>query len=158
MRLSTRGRYGLRAMLDLALHAGEKSVNLRDVSARQTISSDYLEQLLRKLRKAGLVTSVRGPRGGFRLARKPKDISVWEIVEAVEPEVAPVHCVDAVVGKRAPRKPCARMASCATHRLWAGLAVEIRKYLESRTLHDIVEDSRVHGDYLLSREPKMYHI
>jgi len=158
MRMSTRGRYGLRAMLDVALHASGRPVSLKEMAERQEISVDYLEQLLRKLRKAGLVRSARGPRGGFSLARPPDHISLWDIVSAVEPEVAPVHCVDGVVGRRTPRKPCPRLRSCATHRVWAGLAREIRAYLQTRTLRDLVDDARSRGDVLLSAERPMFHI
>jgi Rrf2 family transcriptional regulator, cysteine metabolism repressor len=158
MRLSTRGRYGTRAILDIALFAGDGPVNLRKMSERQNISTDYLEQLLRKLRNAGLVRSIRGPKGGFMLAKEAEDITIWEIVNAVEQEVLPVHCVDAVVGNRAPKKKCARVKGCATHRLWAGLAREMRNYLEGINLKDLVEDSKALGDQFLTEEQPMFYI
>jgi len=158
MRMSTRGRYGARAMLDIALHGGSGPVSLREMARRQEISVDYLEQLLRKLRKAGLVRSIRGPRGGFCLTRLPKNITMWQIVSAVEPEVAPVHCVDGVVGRRSSRRVCSRTKNCATHRMWAGLAREMRTYLQARTLRDLMNDAKARGDALLSREHPMFYI
>ena len=158
MRVSTRGRYGLRAMLDIALFGAQHPVSLKQMSRRQNISTDYLEQLLRKLRGASLVKSVRGPRGGFRLSKAAEDIRIWDVVAAVEQEVAPVHCVDAVVGKRAPKKRCDFQRSCATHRLWTGLAKEIRSYLEARTLQDLVDDAKAMGDQFISDEQPMFYI
>jgi Rrf2 family protein len=131
----------VRAMLDLALCSQEKPVNLKDMAARQDVSADYLEQLLRKLRKAGLVRSIRGPRGGFLLARAPGEIVIWDIVNALEDEMAPVYCVDEVIGRKSRRKPCDRMSDCATHLLWAGLARQMRAFLESRTLQDLAGDA-----------------
>ena len=142
MRLSTRGRYGVRAMLDIALCKSNGPVNLRKMASRQDISADYLEQLLRKLRKAGLVASTCGPHGGFRLAKDPKDILVWDIVLALEDPIAPVACVDAVMGKSPDEGPCQRMSTCATHFLWEGLARTIRKFLESKTLQDLLDDAQ----------------
>ena len=106
MRLSTRGRYGLRAMMDIALYGAEGPVNLKEISARQEISVDYLEQLLRRLRKAGLVRSVRGPHGGFALAKPSEKVHVWEILAALEPDIAPVFCVDEKLLARVPKKRC----------------------------------------------------
>jgi Rrf2 family protein len=158
MRLSTRGRYGTRAMLDIALYSRNGPVSLRRMSERQGISTDYLEQLLRKLRDAGIVRSVRGPRGGFLLARRTENITIWEIVAAVEQDVLPVHCVDAVVGNRAPKRKCNRVKVCATHRLWRGLAREMRGFLEGVTLRDLVEDSKALGDHLLPERQPMFYI
>lgn len=158
MKLSTRGRYSVRAMLDIALFARSGPVSLKQMSSRQNISTDYLEQLMRSLRKAGLVRSVRGPHGGFLLGKKPEDIRVWDIIAAVEQDFAPVHCVDAIVGKRAPVKKCSRIRSCATHRLWVALAREMRTCLEKKTLQDLVDDAKALGDQLVSEEQPMFHI
>ena len=158
MRLSTRGRYGVRAMLDIALHDEEGPVSLKDMSTRQHISTDYLEQLLRRLRNAGLIRSVRGPKGGFLLNQDRKEICIWDILVAVERDVLPVHCVDAVVGKRASPKKCKRIKECATHHLWVGLAYEMRNFLEAKTLQSLVEDSRALGDQLLDEKQPMFYI
>ena len=141
MRLSTRGRYGVRAMLDLALCAKEVPVSLKKMASRQDISADYLEQLLRKLRKAGLVRSIRGPRGGFMLARPPESVEIWDIVSVLEDYIAPVHCVDKVIGRKSRQKSCQRMSGCATHLFWAGLARQLKAYFKSKTLQDLASDA-----------------
>ena len=158
MRLSTRARYGVRAMLDLALLAGEGPVNLRAMSGRQDISADYLEQLLRRLRKAGLARSVRGPKGGFLLAKPAADIRIWEIVVALEDRVAPARCVNNVVGRRSGGKPCRRMSDCATHVLWGGLAKQIRAFLEAKTLQGLAEDARRLCDRTEFGDPIVFEI
>ncbi len=143
MRLSTRGRYGVRAMLELALNGQNGPISLKAISERQQISLDYLEQLLRRLRKAGLVRSIRGPRGGFVLARAPADLSLWDIVVALEHEVAPVHCVDDIVLDRPLRKGhCRKMKECAAHQLWADMARLVRGFLQSHSLQQLADSSR----------------
>ena len=137
MRLSTRGRYGVRAMLDLAINSGKSPASLRDIALRQEVSADYLEQLLRRLRDAGLAVSVRGPLGGSQLARPAEKITLWEIVSALEGEIAAVHCVDDAMGSDPRRAPCHRKDTCAAHLLWKGLSLQIRDYLEKRTLADL---------------------
>ena len=142
MRLSTRGRYGVRAMLDIALCGTHGPVNLKKMASRQDISADYLEQLLRKLRKAGLVTSARGPHGGFHLGKAPKDILIWDIVFALEDPLAPVPCADSVMGKPSRAAPCQRMSTCATRFLWEGLARTMRNFMENKTLQELLEDAQ----------------
>lgn len=142
MRLSTRGRYGVRALLDILLYGDGRPVNLKTIASRQAISTDYLEQLLRKLRRAGLVRSRRGPRGGFMLARDPREIHVWQILTVLEPEVVPVHCVSASNARRLRRKLCPRENACAAHLLWCNLADQMRDLLRAKSLHDLAEDSR----------------
>ena len=142
MRLSTRGRYGVRAMLELALSGRQGPVSLAQISKRQQISLDYLEQLLRRLRKAGLVRSVRGPRGGFVLTRPAARITLWEVVAALEDHVAPVYCVDdLMLGRSSKKKRCRRVKECATHLLWAGMARQVRAFLEAHTLQDLTDTS-----------------
>jgi Rrf2 family iron-sulfur cluster assembly transcriptional regulator len=158
MRLSTRGRYGLRAMIDIALYGAEGPVNLKEISVRQEISMDYLEQLLRRLRAAGLVRSVRGPHGGFALAKPSEKVHVWEIIAALEPDIAPVFCVDEKLLARVPKKHCKRMGRCATHLLWLGLAEQIRSYLLSRSLRDLVETSARICNESTPGEPVMFQI
>lgn len=158
MRLSTRGRYGMRAMVDLAATGGAEPVSLKDISKRQGISVDYLEQLLRRLRKAGLVRSVRGPRGGFLLAREPGQITLWEILVALERDITPVYCVDEEVLLRPGRKSCGRAGECPTHALWAGLARQMRVFLEANTLQDLAGSTiKVHGQSA-DGKPVMFHI
>ena len=158
MRLSTRGRYGLRAMMDIALYGAEGPVNLKDISARQEISVDYLEQLLRRLRTAGLVRSVRGPHGGFALAKSAEQLHVWEILAALEPDIAPVFCVDEKLLARTPKKRCPRMSRCATHVLWLGLAEQMRAYLSSKSLRELIETSARMCNESAPGEPVMFQI
>jgi len=158
MRLSTRGRYGLRAIMDIALYGAEGPVSLKEISARQEVSVDYLEQILRRLRTAGLVRSVRGPHGGFALAKPAGNIHVWEILTALEPDIAPVFCVDEKLLDRPPKKRCARMTRCATHLLWLGLAEQMRAYLQSRSLRDLVESSARMCNQSAPCEPEMFQI
>jgi Rrf2 family protein len=161
MRLSTRGRYGLRAIMDIALYSADGPVNLKEISARQEISMDYLEQLLRRLRAAGFVRSVRGPHGGFALVKPAENVNVWEILVALEPDIAPVFCVDEKLLARVPKKRCPRMCNCATHPLWLGLAEMMRAYLQSKSLRELVEASagmRSISASSPSREPVMFEI
>ena len=137
IRVSTRGRYALRAMVDLALDSGGAPVLGQEVAGRQGISADYVAQLFRTLGAAGLVEGVKGPGGGYRLARDAADITAGEIVRAVEGSLAIVHCVDPEEGEL-----CERQATCATHRLWERLSAVMREYLDSVTLADLREDAR----------------
>lgn len=158
MRMSTRGRYGVRAMFDLAMSGAAGPVSLKEIASRQEISMDYLEQLLRKLRKASLVKSLRGPHGGFLLARAPRDINLWEIVNALEQDVTPVRCVDEEVAGRTTRKRCHRLSGCATHIIWLGLAKQTKAYLESRTLQDMVDFAKSLCDEATQGKSAMFHI
>ena len=158
MRVSTRGRYGVRAMMDIALFGANGPVNLKEISERQDISGDYLEQLLRRLRAGGLVRSVRGPHGGFLLAKPPEKIHLWDIIVALEQEIAPVYCVEEELLARAPKKRCPRVSGCATHILWLGLAREVRSYLEARTLRDMLEAGEQVCEVSVPGEPIMFQI
>lgn len=131
MRLSTRGRYGARFMLDLAIHGGQGPVLLKDLAERQGLSVKYLEQLVGPLRKAGLVKSKRGVRGGFQLARAPEEIRMLEVVEAVEGSLILVECV-------AHPKGCPRADDCATKEVWSKAARAIREVLAGITLADMI--------------------
>lgn len=137
MRLSTRGRYALRAMVDLAMYADSGPVPRNEIAERQGISVHYIEQLFAKLRKKGFIKSVRGPRGGYILARDAKDIRAGDIIRAVEGPIALVYCVDPQSRSR-----CRRMFYCVTHLLWKRLSEEISKTLDSITLEDLCKRSR----------------
>ena len=136
IRVSTRGRYALRAMLDVALHAGEGPVSRRGIAERQAISPDYLAHLFAQLGRAGLVESVKGPGGGYRLCRDATEISAGDVVRAVEGPVAIVHCT---IPSDDPK--CDRVAECATHLLWKRLSGVMSDYLDSVTLQDICEEA-----------------
>ena len=138
MKISTKGRYATRAMLDLALHAGKTPVMLKDISARQDISLRYLEQIVTPMVAARLITSVRGPHGGIRLAREPKDIRLLDIIEVLEGPVAPVECVENPCS-------CTRAPSCVTRDVWNELARAMLGVLESTTLQDLVDRQNKKG-------------
>ena len=137
IRISTRGRYALRAMVDLALHADEGTVLRQDIAARQEISADYVAQLFRRLRAAGLVKGVKGPGGGYRLARDAATISAGDVVRAVEGPVALVHCI--VPGDE---PSCNRVDRCATRLLWKRLSEAMTEFLDSVTLKDLCDEAR----------------
>ena len=136
MRVSTRGRYALRLMLDLAMNNTGEPVRLKDVAKRQEISEKYLEQIISILNKAGFVKSVRGPAGGYSLKRKPEEYTVGMILRITEGSLAPVACLD--------HDPvlCDRSADCITLPVWQGLSRAINEYLDSITLQDILDQQQ----------------
>ncbi|MDI1231070.1 MAG: Fe-S cluster assembly transcriptional regulator IscR [Methylobacter sp.] len=135
MRLTTKGRYAVTAMLDLAFHSQIKPVTLTDIATRQTISLSYLEQLFARLRRAGMVKGVRGPGGGYKLCRKTSDINIAEIITAVDESLDSTKC-----GGEA---NCQKEQACLTHDLWVGLSEQIRDYLEDISLADLLEKNQV---------------
>ncbi|MBU0702361.1 MAG: Rrf2 family transcriptional regulator [Chloroflexi bacterium] len=137
MRISTRGRYALRAMIDLALHTDEGTILRQNIAERQAISSDYVAQLFRRLHAAGLVEGVKGPGGGYRLARDAAAIRVGDVVRAVEGPVALVHCV--VPGSE---PSCDRVDHCVTRLLWKRLSETMTEFLDSVTLQDLCDEAR----------------
>jgi len=130
LRLSTKARYALRAMIELAMHEGEGLVQLREVADAQQLSVKYLEQLTISLRHAGLVRAERGPQGGYELSRPAEEITVLEIVQAVEGPLGLVGCVTQ-------DGTCDRRESCAAHRLWCRLNTAIGRVLSESTLADL---------------------
>lgn len=130
MRLTTKGRYAVTAMLDLALHAQQNPVSLNDISCRQGISLSYLEQLFSKLRQAKLVNSVRGPGGGYLLSRGSDTIQVAEIVDAVNESIDATRC-----GRLA---NCQGGKECLTHHLWCDLSEQIHGFLSGITLSSLI--------------------
>jgi Rrf2 family cysteine metabolism transcriptional repressor len=135
MKLSTRGRYGTRVLLDLALREGKEPVPLKEIARRQQISLLYLEQIIAPLIAAGMIRSTRGARGGVQLARPPQEIKLSEVVELLEGSIAPVDCVN-------DPKVCDRSELCATRDVWIELKKAMDGVLESRTLSDMVEMQR----------------
>lgn len=135
MKLSTKGRYGVKAMLDLALHNSEGQIALKNIAERQEISENYLEQLFATLRKAGLVNSIRGSQGGYILAYDPGNITVGAILRALEGSLAPVECV-------LEKDPacCERSDKCVTKNLWTKMRDSVNQVVDSITLSDLVED------------------
>lgn len=135
MRLTTRGRYAVTAMLDLALHGTEKPISLADISRRQDISLSYLEQLFARLRQNRLVVSVRGPGGGYRLSRAAPDINVAEIIDAVNESVDATSCGG--------QGNCQSGEVCLTHHLWEDLSDKIHGFLSGITLAELTGDQQV---------------
>ncbi|WP_447553953.1 Fe-S cluster assembly transcriptional regulator IscR [Vreelandella sp. EE22] len=131
MRLTTKGRYAVTAMLDLALHAEHGPTCLNDISKRQEISLSYLEQLFARLRRAGLVKSVRGPGGGYLLTRASDDISVSQVIDAVNETVDATRCQGL--------SDCQQGDICLTHYLWCELSNQIRQFLDDVTLGQLVK-------------------
>jgi Rrf2 family iron-sulfur cluster assembly transcriptional regulator len=131
MKLTTRGRYAVTAMLDLAIHGSEKPISLADISGRQEISLSYLEQLFAKLRRGALVSSVRGPGGGYRLAREGNSIFVAEIIDAVDESVDVTNCGG--------KGNCHHGEVCLTHHLWQDLSLQIHDFLSQISLADLVD-------------------
>ena len=135
MRISTKGRYALRVMIDLARNGKDGYVKLQELSARQQISEKYLESIIVVLSKAGLVDAVRGKGGGYRLARKPEEYTIGEILKLTEGTLAPVACLDDTPNK------CPRAAECKTLPMWEKLNTIIGNYLYSVTLKDLIDPS-----------------
>ncbi len=130
MRLTTKGRYAVTAMLDLTVHGDSKTISLASVSRRQSISLSYLEQLFARLRQAGLVVSVRGPGGGYRLNRASNEIAIADIVGAVNESIDTTHCKG--------KSDCQQGEVCLTHALWDELSGEIQRFLSRISLADLV--------------------
>ena len=149
MKVSTKGRYGLRAMLDMALHQNEGPMAVHIVAERQGLSDRYLEQLMVPLKKAGLVKSVRGPQGGYVLAKEPRDITVGEIIRALEGPIAPVDCVS----EEYPEE-CERAEFCVARLIWSKVRDSIAEVLDSFSLEDLVQESR----RISTRNRYMYYI
>jgi Rrf2 family iron-sulfur cluster assembly transcriptional regulator len=132
MRLTTKGRFAVTAMMDLALQGGSEPVTLAEISARQHISLSYLEQLFGKLRRQALVRSVRGPGGGYRLAKATQDISIADIILAVDEPIDATQC--------AGKENCHGERKCLTHDLWANLNAHILEYVRGLSLAELVRN------------------
>lgn len=141
MKISTRGRYALRFMIDLAQHDSTEYTALKDISERQEISIKYLEQITSLLSKFGLLKSVRGPQGGYKLAKPASEYSVGEILRITEGDLAPISCL------ATSENTCPRKSGCATIDLWQGLNKVINEYLDSKTLEDLVNSGSKSFDY-----------
>ncbi|MDE6847566.1 MAG: Rrf2 family transcriptional regulator [Lachnospiraceae bacterium] len=144
MKISTKGRYALRLMLDLALNNTGEPVRIKDIAARQEISDKYLEQIISTLNKAGYVKSIRGPQGGYHLAREPEKYTVGMILRLTEGPLAPVPCLDGEVNT------CERQDTCVTLRLWRMLDTAISDVVDKVTLADLVEwQTQISDNYVI---------
>ncbi len=141
MKISTKGRYALRVMIDLAIHDTGEYIALKDISARQNITVKYLEQIVTNLGKAGLLRSMRGNNGGHRLAKRPEEYTVGEILRSVEGSLAPVECL------QRDTNDCPRAESCVTLKFWQGLDNVVNRYVDNYTLADLVDESKETFEY-----------
>lgn len=132
MKISTRGRYALRIMIDLAINSNEKYISLKDISKRQGISNKYLEQIISLLNKAGYLETARGNAGGYKLSKKPNEYRIGDILRATEGNLTPIYCLtdDA---------ECDRKKVCKTYSFWKGLDNVINEYVDSKTLEDLIK-------------------
>lgn len=141
MKLSTKSTYGLRAMLAIAANGKRDATSITDIAEKEAISVTYLEQLLNKLRRSGLVASVRGPKGGYMLAKDSRRITVADIVKTLEGGIYPVHCVTAHKNEHV---ACKKNKSCVPQLVWIKLAKAISDCLESVTLQDLcIEEAKI---------------
>ena len=134
MKISTKGRYALRLMMDIAAHDKEGYVSLKDAAARQDISVKYLEQIAGVLSKAGLLHSGRGAQGGYRLAKEPEEYTVGSILRLTEGNLAPVACLEG------PENRCQRCGECPTLDFWSGLYAVVNEYIDRFTLADLLRE------------------
>lgn len=141
MKISTKGRYALRLMLDIAMNDEAGPVRIKDVAARQEISDKYLEQIVSVLNKAGYVRSIRGPQGGYRLVRKPEEYTVGMILRLTEGSLAPVNCLEYE------ENDCPRQQQCATLKLWEMLDEAIKGVVDHVSLADLVEWQQEKGSF-----------
>lgn len=132
MKISTKGRYALRIMIDLALNSNEKYITIKEISERQEISNKYLEQIIAMLNKAGYLETARGNTGGYKLARKTSEYVIGDILKATEGNLAPIDCLTEE-GK------CKRQEGCKTYSFWKGLDDVINEYVNSKTLEDLIK-------------------
>lgn len=132
MMISTKGRYAIRLMMDVAIHEEEHPVRIKEIAERQGISDKYLEQIVSILNKAGLVRSIRGPQGGYRLTRETADYKVGDILRLTEGSLAPVSCLEF------DRNDCERQGDCVTLELWTKLNEAIKGVVDTYTLEDLV--------------------
>ena len=144
MKISTKGRYALRMLYDLALHQEEGYVSLKDIAERQSISKKYLEQIVPLLNRSGILKTNRGNKGGYMLSQKPSDYTVKDILEATEGSLAPVSCLEFEPNE------CPRQSECSTLYIWEGLYKVVSEYLGGITLQDIIDrNGSIGGDYCI---------
>lgn len=132
MKISTKGRYALRVMLDIALNEKEEFISLNDIAVRQEISNKYLEKIIRQLNNAGYLKSSRGITGGYKLTKAPKEYKIGDILRTVEGDLAPVSCLSDK------NITCSRKSKCMTLPFWKGLDHVIENYVDSKTLDDLI--------------------
>ena len=132
MKISTKGRYALRVMIDLAINNNGKYISLKEISKRQGISNKYLEQIISLLNKAGFLETARGNLGGYKLSKLPREYIVGDILRATEGDLAPIYCLTG-------NGECERKKNCKTYSFWKGLDDVINEYIDSKTLEDLIK-------------------
>ena len=141
MKFSTKSRYALRLMVDLSVHDSGECISLKDISSRQEISVKYLEQIVSQLTKAGLLLSTRGAQGGYRIAKKPHEITAGDVLRAMEGNLAPIACLEEGYGD------CSRMSACQTIDFWSDLYKVLTDYVDGITLEDLKNVHRQKSSY-----------
>ena len=155
MKLSTKSRYGLRALFDIAYNSGNLPAQIQDISRRQEISPRYLEQIFQSLKKAGILKSKRGPQGGYCLSRSPEEITVQDIIVATEGDVALVDCVN---GRRKKKGTCPFNGCCATQTVWDEASARLNEYFATLTLKTLCERGQALGIKREQDHRFMYYI
>ncbi|MCL2772091.1 MAG: Rrf2 family transcriptional regulator [Oscillospiraceae bacterium] len=140
MKISTKGRYALRMMVEIAEHEANEWVTIKEISERQGISIKYLEQIVTNLTRAGLLRSERGPQGGYMLTKTPEQYTAGEILRVIEGKLAPVACLDGDINK------CERKETCRTINFWMGLYKVIDDYVDSVTLQDLIRNTETESE------------
>ena len=141
MLISTKGRYALRVLIDMAEHSGNDYIKLKDIAERQEISEKYLESIVKQLVSNKISTGLRGKGGGYKLAKTPDEIVVGDVLRLMEGSLAPVACLE--------DKPCPRVAECRTLEFWRGLDETIRRYADSFTVADLMRTDNAGFDYII---------
>ena len=132
MKISTKGRYALQVMMDLAIHSNGQFISLKDIAIREELSNKYLEQIIAMLNKAGYLETARGNNGGYKLAKKPSEYTVGDILRATEGDLAPIYCLTE-------DGECEKRENCKTISFWQGLDDAINNYVDSKTLEDLIK-------------------
>ena len=138
MRLSTKGRYGVRAMYELAKHYGDAPMSIKEIAEHQGFSDSYIEQLFSSLKKSGLIVSLRGARGGYKLSRPPEEITVGQILRVLEGPIEFADCAGGGSGQA-----CSMASGCVTKGLWQEISAAVNQIIDHRTLADLVASGRV---------------
>ena len=143
MLISTKGRYALRVLIDMAEHSGNEFIKLRDIAQRQEISEKYLESIVKELVKNNIVVGLRGKGGGYKLSEEPDDIIVGDVLRIMEGGLSPVACLDdsSII--------CPRISECRTIEFWRGLDEVIRQYIDRYTVADLVKNDQTGNDYII---------
>ncbi|HVN22969.1 MAG TPA: Rrf2 family transcriptional regulator [Syntrophorhabdales bacterium] len=155
MKISTQSRYGLRALFDIAYHSAGLSTQVKDISARQGISPRYIEQIFQKLKRAGIIKSIRGPSGGYYLAKTPEQIKIGEIIRATEGNLELVFCLSH--NKTAARR-CDRAVHCVARDIWKEASTRLMEYFDSITLQDLCKEAQQKGIERVIDKHLMYYI